>query len=89
MKNGLYKFTDKTHVSFNSLEQELHRIKKNGFAYDDEEFQEGVFCIGFPILIIMVILMHQLVVHHQNLKLEIIKIILKKLEFLLPHLQTK
>ena len=27
----------------------LDKINKNGFATDDEEFQPGVFCVGFPI----------------------------------------
>ena len=29
--------------------KELNAIKKNGYAIDDEEFQEGVYCVGCPV----------------------------------------
>lgn len=29
--------------------KELSAIKKNGYAIDDEEFQEGVYCVGYPV----------------------------------------
>ena len=31
------------------MSEELKKIKKNGFSTDDEEFQPGVFCVGYPI----------------------------------------
>jgi IclR family transcriptional regulator, acetate operon repressor len=33
-----------------ALEAELVRIRKQGFAFDDEEFLSGLFCIAVPIL---------------------------------------
>ena len=29
--------------------KELRAIEKNGYAIDDEEFQEGVYCVGYPV----------------------------------------
>lgn len=48
--NGpLKRFTPKTIVSRAVLEAELATIRKNGFAVDDEEMEEGVRCLAVPI----------------------------------------
>lgn len=49
LKGRLEKFTNHTINNLEHLSFELDKINKNGFATDDEEFQPGVFCVGFPI----------------------------------------
>ena len=49
LKNKLEKFTSFTITNVKQLSEELKKIKKNGFSTDDEEFQPGVFCVGYPI----------------------------------------
>jgi len=49
LKNRLEKFTSFTITNVKQLSEELKKIKKNGFSTDDEEFQPGVFCVGYPI----------------------------------------
>ena len=41
--------TKNTITSKEKLREELRKIKKQGFAVDDEEFEEGVKCIAAPI----------------------------------------
>jgi len=43
-------FTDRTIRSRAELDAELKRIRRQGFARDDQEHEEGVRCIGAPIL---------------------------------------
>lgn len=43
-------FTNKTIRSRAELDAALKRIRRQGFARDDEEHEEGVRCIGAPIL---------------------------------------
>lgn len=43
------RFTKKTIVKLSDLRKEIDRIKKAGFAVDNEEGHEGVICIGAPI----------------------------------------
>ena len=50
LKDNFLKFTETTIVNRQVFFKELDKIKKKGYAIDDEEFQKGVFCIGFPIL---------------------------------------
>jgi IclR family acetate operon transcriptional repressor len=50
LNKNFFRFTKKTIVNRDLLFNELNNIKKKGYAIDDEEFQEGVFCIGFPII---------------------------------------
>lgn len=45
----LDRHTDNTLTDPAALEAELVRIKKQGFALDDEEFLSGLFCIAVPI----------------------------------------
>ena len=43
------KFTDSTITTVKELEKELEKIKKCGYACDDEEREVGLFCVGVPI----------------------------------------
>jgi IclR family acetate operon transcriptional repressor len=43
------RYTAKTIVSRAALEAELGAIRKNGYAVDDEEMEEGVRCLAVPI----------------------------------------
>lgn len=45
----LKKFTEKTITSKVELIEDLRRVRRHGFAMDDEEFQPGVVCVGAPI----------------------------------------
>jgi DNA-binding IclR family transcriptional regulator len=46
---GLAKHNHKTIVSLNKLRQELSRIREQGYAFDDEEDEIGLRCIGAPV----------------------------------------
>lgn len=48
-KEGLTKVTDNTIDNVDELEEELEKVKKQGFAVDDEEYELGVRCVGAPI----------------------------------------
>lgn len=43
-------FTKHTIKSDKELSRELETVRKNGYALDNEEFLEGLICIGAPIL---------------------------------------
>lgn len=43
------RLTEKTIISFDKFNEELKKIKENGYAEDDEENEMGVRCIGSPI----------------------------------------
>ncbi len=43
------RFTKKTIINISELEKEVAKVKKQGFAVDDEEGHDGVICIGAPI----------------------------------------
>jgi IclR family acetate operon transcriptional repressor len=43
------RYTAKTIVTRAALENELNAIRKNGYAVDDEEMEEGVRCLAVPI----------------------------------------
>lgn len=45
----LLPYTDKTITDVEVLKKEIKKIKKNGYAVDDEEINEGVKCIAAPI----------------------------------------
>ena len=49
LKKNRQEFTSKTIINKSALVTELSKIKKNGFSVDDEEFQEGVYCVGYPV----------------------------------------
>lgn len=42
----LEKFTQNTYTSFDALEQEIGQVRDQGYAFDNEEFLPGLFCLG-------------------------------------------
>lgn len=42
--------TPNTLASLAALNEELARIRKQGYAFDDEEFLSGLFCIAVPVI---------------------------------------
>lgn len=42
----LTRYTNNTLVTLEELEHELERIRENGYAFDNEEFLPGLFCIA-------------------------------------------
>lgn len=45
-RTGLPAFTDNTLSTLTSLAHELDRVKRQGYAFDNEEAEKGVSCIG-------------------------------------------
>lgn len=45
----LVKVTENTISDFNLLQKELEKIREQGFATDDEEYEIGVRCVGAPV----------------------------------------
>jgi len=45
----LVPLTPRTISSRSKLETELEKIRRQGFAFDDEEHEEGIRCIGAPV----------------------------------------
>ncbi len=45
-RTGLPKYTDNTLTDADSLAKELERIRRQGYAFDNEEAEKGVSCIG-------------------------------------------
>jgi IclR family acetate operon transcriptional repressor len=48
--NPLVRLTPNTICDPDEFERELRRIRKRGFAYDNEELATGLACVGAPIL---------------------------------------
>ncbi len=48
--NNYEKFTENTLQSDEELKEDLKDIKNQGYSLDNEEFVEGLICIGVPIL---------------------------------------
>ncbi len=48
-KRGLARFTPNTITTRLALDEELERIREQGFGIDDEEYDEGLRCIGAPV----------------------------------------
>ncbi|MEK6594136.1 MAG: IclR family transcriptional regulator [Pseudomonadota bacterium] len=45
-RTGLPKYTDNTLTDAGNLARELEKIRKQGYAFDNEEAEKGVSCIG-------------------------------------------
>ena len=48
-KFGLTKYTNHTITNIDSLKKEIALIRKQGYAFDNEECEEGVHCIAVPV----------------------------------------
>lgn len=49
-KIEIFKYTKNTQVDINQIKKELILIKKNGYAFDKEEYIDGANCIAVPII---------------------------------------
>ena len=49
-RHELLTLTPRTIVNADALHSELERIASEGYAFDDEEFAEGVSCISVPLI---------------------------------------
>lgn len=47
--NGLTRYTPRTITSLSGLVEELRLVRRSKYAIDDEEFREGIVCIGSAI----------------------------------------
>jgi len=47
--NPLQKLTRRTIVTLAGLQRELANVRQQGYAIDDQEFEEGLKCVGAPI----------------------------------------
>ena len=48
-KFGLPKLTKNTITEMDSLKKEVAKVKKQGYAVDNEECEEGVICVAIPV----------------------------------------
>jgi IclR family acetate operon transcriptional repressor len=48
-RHGMPRYTPRTIVGTSAMARELARIRRQGYAIDDVEFEEGVRCTGAPI----------------------------------------
>ena len=49
-EKGLERFTDNTITELNDLKTELDQIRKQGYAIDNEEIEEGLKCVAAPLI---------------------------------------
>jgi len=49
MRHGMPRHTPRTIVALSTMEREFARIRRQGYAIDDVEFEDGVRCVGAPI----------------------------------------
>jgi IclR family transcriptional regulator, KDG regulon repressor len=45
-RSGLARYTENTCSDLSSLQRDLDQVRQRGFAYDEEEAEKGVSCIG-------------------------------------------
>ncbi len=45
-RSGLARYTEHTCADLPALQRELQQVRERGYAYDDEEAEKGVSCIG-------------------------------------------
>ncbi len=45
----LERFTDRTLTDLDALERELHKVRRDGYAIDNEEFLPGLLCVAVPV----------------------------------------
>ncbi len=48
-RQGMPRYTPRTIVTASAMEREFARIRRQGYAIDDVEFEDGVRCVGAPI----------------------------------------
>jgi len=48
-KHGLRRYTANTYVTPRQLKEHLQTVRRQGFAVDNEEIEEGVKCVGAPV----------------------------------------
>jgi len=48
-RTGLPGLTATSITSFNALEKEIDRVRRNGIAYDNEEIEQGLRCMAAPV----------------------------------------
>ena len=48
-RHGMTRHTPRTIMAAPGLERELARVRRQGYAVDDVEFEDGVRCVGAPI----------------------------------------
>lgn len=46
---GIPRFTENTYATKEDLKLELERIRRRGYAYDEEECEIGIRCLAFPV----------------------------------------
>ena len=50
MKGEEYKtYTDKTIKNIDEFLEEIHKVRKQGYAHDENEYDHGIICISIPI----------------------------------------
>ncbi|HPC12133.1 MAG TPA: IclR family transcriptional regulator [candidate division Zixibacteria bacterium] len=49
LKEGLKKLTPNTHIDRKRFLDEMARVRRQGFAFDNEEYIKGVICFGAPV----------------------------------------
>lgn len=45
-RSGLARYTENTYSDLDSLRRDLDQVRQRGYAYDEEEAEKGVSCIG-------------------------------------------